>query len=87
MSKEAVQKVIGRAIADQTFRNLLLNNPDQALAGFDLTAEEISALKGIDRESLSAGTAELEARISKSMLLFGIKGEAQEDQHKDWVDV
>ncbi len=71
MSKEAVQKVIGRAIADEGFRNLLLNSPDQALAGFDLTADEIGALKRLDRESLSAGAAELEARVSKS--IFGFK--------------
>ncbi len=68
MSTEAVQEVIRRAVADETFRNLLLTNPDQALAGLDLSAEEVSVLKGLDRDSLSTGAGELEARISKSMV-------------------
>ncbi len=66
MSAESVQQIIGRAITEEAYRELLFNNPDQALAGFDLTAEETSALKGLKREEFDAAAGDLEQRISKS---------------------
>ncbi len=66
MSAESVQQIIGRAIGDGAFRELLFSNPDQALAGFDLTAEETSALKGLKREEFDAAASDLEQRISKT---------------------
>ncbi len=65
MPSESVQKIIGRAIADEAFRELLLGNPDRALAGYELTAEETGALKGLKPEELDA-LAELEQRVSKT---------------------
>ncbi len=68
MSAESVKQIIGRAITEEPFRELLFSNPDQALAGFDLTADEIGALKGLRREEFDAAAGDLEQRISKSML-------------------
>ncbi len=66
MSTEAVKTIIGRAIAEESYRELLFTDPDQALAGFDLTPEEISTLKGLKREEFDAAAGDLEERISKS---------------------
>lgn len=84
MTTEEVHKVIRRAVTDEAFRNLLFNSPDQALSEFDLTTEEIGALRALDRESLGVGAGELEARISKSLLIPGGERGSQEDEHKDW---
>lgn len=65
MPSESVQKIIGRAISDAAFRELLLGNPDQALAEYNLSAEEITALKNLKREEFDA-PAELEQRVSKA---------------------
>ena len=37
MSKEAVESVLGKVLLEAEFRAALLADPDQALAGFDLT--------------------------------------------------
>ncbi len=68
MSAESVQQIIGRAIGDEAFRELLFSKPDQALAGFDLTADEIATLKGLKREEFDAAASDLEQRISKTFL-------------------
>ncbi len=68
MSSESMQQIIGRAIAEESYRELLFSNPDQALAEYDLTAEEISALKGLKREEFDAAGGDLEERISKSFV-------------------
>ncbi len=68
MSAETIQQIIGRAIAEEPFRELLFSNPDQALAGFDLTGDEIVGLKGLKREEFDAAAGDLEQRISKSFM-------------------
>ncbi len=68
MPAESVKQIIERAIAEEPFRELLFSNPDQALAGFDLTADEIGALKGLKREEFDAAAGDLEQRISKSFM-------------------
>ncbi len=65
MSTESVQQVIRRALTEEAYRELLLTNPDQALAGLDLTAEETGALKSLKREEFDSGAGELQRRISK----------------------
>jgi hypothetical protein len=63
MSKEAVVAVIERAIEDEEFRRKLLESPDEALSGYDLTPEEAEALKGGDEAKLRA--MGLDERLSK----------------------
>ncbi|MEI7769532.1 MAG: Franean1_4349 family RiPP [Chloroflexales bacterium] len=66
MSQEAVQQVIGRAVTDAAFRQQLIDNAHEACKGYDLTAEEISALEALDAESMKAFAGSLDIRITKS---------------------
>jgi len=47
---EGVQAIIRKSIIDAAFARKLIRNPDDALAGFDLTPEEISAVKAMQIE-------------------------------------
>ena len=49
MSSTSVETILTRAMSDNAFANRLFSNPEKAMAGFDLTAEEIANLKGITR--------------------------------------
>jgi hypothetical protein len=70
MSKAGVEALAQKAMADESFRGRIKENPDAALAGYDLTAEEKAAIK-------SGNTAKLrelgvDERITKSAL-FGLE--------------
>ena len=65
MTKEGFQAVIGRAVVDAGFRNTLLADPDQALAGFALTQKEEYILKRIDGETIDAMGHILDACVSR----------------------
>jgi hypothetical protein len=69
MSKEAVQAVISKAVSDDKFREALFADPDRALHGYDLTEDEIAALKKIDAESMQSLTGNLDERISKAFIV------------------
>jgi hypothetical protein len=67
MSKAGVEALAQKAMSDESFRQQLKSNPDTAMAGYDLTAEEKAAIK-------SGNTAKLrelgvDERITKSALL------------------
>lgn len=70
MSKEALQAVIGKAVLDSEFREALFADPDQALEGYELTEEEVAALKTIDTETVESFAGSLDERISKVFLQF-----------------
>jgi hypothetical protein len=65
MSQDAMAKVIERASADAAFRAQLQANPQRALAGYDLTADERAAVLTSD----SGGASEIgvDARITKQL--------------------
>jgi len=65
MSKEDFEAIIGKVVVDVEFRNTLLADPDQALAGCELTEQEVYILKHIDGETIEAMSHILDARISK----------------------
>ena len=44
MSQDGIKQVIGRAVVDAEFKNLLFSNSAEALKGFDLTAEEAAGI-------------------------------------------
>ena len=48
MSQQTVESVLTRAMSDTAFADALFANPEKALTGFNLTAEEIANLKFID---------------------------------------
>ncbi len=52
MSAKSVENVLSRAMSDKSFADALFSNPDQALAGYELTAEEKANLKGMDRTAV-----------------------------------
>ncbi|MEP6695141.1 MAG: Os1348 family NHLP clan protein, partial [Chloroflexota bacterium] len=70
MSKEALAKVVQRAISDAAFRRQLSSDPAGALRGFDLTADETSAIRTGDAGRLS--TLGVDQRMSKSFALGGM---------------
>ena len=65
MSLDSVQTIIGRAVQEPGYRDLLFNKPDAALQGYDLTNEESYALKKMQREKFDKVAGELEGRISR----------------------
>ena len=65
MTEEIVSQIIGRAVTDAEFRNLLFSDPDKALKGYDLSADEIDALSTLKQEDLEDFSTKLDARITK----------------------
>ena len=63
MSQEALGRAVERASTDSAFRAQLQANPEGALAGYNLTAEERAALLSGDSEQLQ--TLGVDARITK----------------------
>jgi len=74
MSKEAVEAIIGKAVLESDFREALFANPDEVLGGYELTEEEMVALKAIDAETLESFAGTLDERISKAMIAGGAGG-------------
>jgi hypothetical protein len=71
MSNDQVQLIIGKAATDSDFREKLLQNPHEILAGFDLTEEEREALLNIKKEDLKTFSQSLDERISKGFSNVG----------------
>ncbi len=69
MSAKEARKVVTRAVTDNNFRELLFENPDKALAGYQLTPVEVEALRGIHSESIDDFANNLDERISMSLLI------------------
>jgi hypothetical protein len=65
MSQDSVTQIIGRAVTDDEFRTLLFSDPTQALAGYDLTDEEVEALSNLKQEDLEDFSTKLDSRITK----------------------
>jgi len=72
MSAESVQEIIIKAITDKEYRELLFSDLEKALEGVELTAEETTALKEMERENFDAVASELEDRVSRAGM--GITG-------------
>ena len=70
MSTENVEQIIGKAVVDSEYRELLFTEPDKALEDYELTEEEKSALKGMEREEFDSVASDLEERISRAGLSF-----------------
>jgi hypothetical protein len=75
MSKSALESVVQKAMSDQSFRAKLKQNPESALAGYDLTAEEKAAITSGSAARLQ--TLGVDERITKSAVfneLWGPEG-------------
>lgn len=51
MSQKGIEQLIGKALADKNFMNAILKDPEGKIkeSGLDISPEEISQLKQIDR--------------------------------------
>ena len=65
MSKQSMEAIIGRSLMDHAYRELFFADPDQALAGYELTKEERAALLAVDSETLDAFAERLGVQLSK----------------------
>jgi len=54
MSAASIETILSRAMSDSAFADQLFANPEQTLTGYDLTAEEAAAFKGISRTDVDA---------------------------------
>ncbi len=63
-----VEQVIRKAVVDAEFRGILFSDPDKALAGYNLTDEEATKLRGLEPSFFEGDTGDLEERISRSGL-------------------
>lgn len=77
MSQNSVEHVIGKALLDADFRDMLLANPEQALSGFALTESEKKYLKRVDAETLD----ELAARLAAKNHLWRVGIPPADDLH------
>ena len=64
-TEKEMYELIGRVVADPAFRASVVEDPEKAVrdAGYDLTEEQLAALKQVDLEGLGA---DLDERLSKN---------------------
>lgn len=74
MSYEAVQAVLERTVTDPSFRTRLFTQPDEALAEFELTSDEGSALRNLYVDAGQTESAALDRRETKKVLPFWLTG-------------
>lgn len=72
MSKDALAKVVQRAISDAAFRRQIATDPTGALRGFDLSSDEAAAIRSADAGKL--GALGIDQRMSKAFTLGGGAG-------------
>ncbi len=65
MSKENIQKVIGRLVTDSKWAKSFFEKPDEALKEYELTEEEIAGLKAMKKEDVGKFAGGLDERISE----------------------
>ena len=59
MSASSVQAILSRAISEAAFTELLLRDPERALSGYELSADEIVTLKSMSRADFDQWTSVL----------------------------
>jgi hypothetical protein len=74
MSSEAVQAVLERTVTDPDFRSQLFSHPDEALAAYELTADESGALRELCVDASQTESAALDRRETKKVLPFWLTG-------------
>jgi restriction endonuclease Mrr len=73
VSKAGLQQVVS-AMADETFRRRVKENPDSALASYDLTPDEKAAIKSGNAAKLHE--LGVDERVTKSIVFDEEKGHA-----------
>jgi len=93
-AEEAVVEIVGRAIADEEYRETLLADARAAIAGYPVTEDDQFALDVMPEESFAFFASEVEARLGEDMadLLDGALSEEQQETlqhivHAVWRDL
>ena len=74
MSTEAVQAVLERTVTDPSFRTKLFTQPEDALAEYELSSDESSALRELCVDAGQSESAALDRRETKKVLPFWLTG-------------
>lgn len=74
MSLEAVQAVLERTVTDPKFRSQLFTHPEEALAEYELTADENGALRELCVDAGQSESQALDRRETKKVLPFWLTG-------------
>jgi hypothetical protein len=70
-----LRAVAGKALADEDFRQKLMDDPEAAVneAGFDLSGEQMKALKEMDKEQFEGALEELDQRLTMGCWTKGVQ--------------
>jgi hypothetical protein len=74
-----IETILTRAMSDPAFADLLFSDAEKALAGYDLSAEELASLKSMSRldfEKFSAAAPEERKSFAFSAYMH-VKGQKQ----------
>ena len=74
MSYESVQAVLERTVTDPHFRTQLFTHPEDALAEYELTSDESTALRELCVDAGQTESAALDRRETKKVLPFWLTG-------------
>ena len=67
VSREILEKIIGRAAMDPQFRRRIMEDPEAAFEEYRLTKEQISALKTIPMDALEKFAHRLMQSMGKNL--------------------
>ncbi len=75
MSSDVMRTVLDQMLDDDGFRQQMMDDPDSALAGYDLSEAERHSLLSGDTGSMEQHLGQLDERVSKSGIFpLGGKG-------------
>ena len=66
MSQKDVEQILGKMLLDVEFRKQLTSNPNQVLAGYELTDDEREGFKNMDLDDFHQTLTSLDERVSKA---------------------
>lgn len=87
MVTEKVKEVITKAVADDSFRQLLYSDPEQALKSFNLNADELASLEKILAGEFDGEALELGDRMSRAGIDLSLFTEVGVDLNHEEVEV
>lgn len=70
MAGTDVERIIGRAVLDEQFRALLFANPDAALAGYDLSDQELELVLSLLKGQFKDGLESLGGEVTRGKFIF-----------------
>jgi len=68
--REPLERIIGRAAMDLKFRKRMFEDPETAFQEYDLTQEQVTALKTIPTDALERFAHQLTKSIEKKSTKF-----------------